>query len=383
MLFLKNPLLYQKSFTSTVQSLLEPADIKLNGDRPWDVQVHNQQFYPRLLSKGSLAAGEMYVEGWWDCEQLDELFYRLLRHNVNDALKSWDYFHLLQAKVLNFQNLNQALKVGKYHYDLGNLLYQRMLDRRMIYSCGYWKTASTLEEAQTAKLDLIAHKLDLQPGMRVLDIGCGWGGAAQYLAERYQVELVGITISQEQVKFAQGICKGLPVEIRFQDYRDVDEPFDRIFSVGMFEHVGYKNYRTYFECVRRCLKENGRFLLHTIGTNRSFIRTDPWIERYIFPNSMIPSAKQIVSALEGIMVLEDWHNFGADYDKTLMQWFQNFRQHWDELKHYYGDRFYRTWSYYLLSCAGSFRARKNQLWQLLLTPKGIVGGCRINQFETL
>jgi cyclopropane-fatty-acyl-phospholipid synthase len=328
-----------------------------------------------------MAAGESYVDGWWDCKQLDELFYRILCHNVNNCLKSWDYLHLLQAKFFNLQSLKQAFNVGKHHYDLGNLLYQQMLDRRMIYSCGYWKNAATLEEAQIAKLDLIAHKLDLQSGMRVLDIGCGWGGSAQYLAERYQVEVVGITVSQEQVSLAQDLCKGLPVEIRLQDYRELNEPFDRIFSVGMFEHVGYKNYRTYFECVRRCLQEDGRFLLHTIGTNNSYVRADPWIERYIFPNSMIPSAKQIITAFEGLMVLEDWHNFGSDYDKTLMHWFHNFRQHWDELRACYNDRFYRMWTYYLLSCAGSFRARQNHLWQILLTPKGIVGGCQVNQFD--
>lgn len=165
-----------------------------------------------------MAAGESYVDGWWDCNQLDALFYRVLRGEINNSLKSWNYLYILQAKLFNLQSLQNAFKVGKYHYDLGNLLYQCMLDRRMIYSCGYWKNASTLEEAQTAKIDLIAYKLNLQPGMRVLDIGCGWGGTAKYLAERYQVEVVGITISQEQKEFAQQLCQGLTVEIRLQDY---------------------------------------------------------------------------------------------------------------------------------------------------------------------
>jgi cyclopropane-fatty-acyl-phospholipid synthase len=365
----------------TIQTLLGAVDVQINGNRPWDIQVHNEQLYARLLSEGSIAAGESYMEGWWDCKQLDELFYRVLRGNAHKALKAWNYWDILRAKWFNLQTLQRAFQVGKRHYDLGNLLYECMLDRRMIYSCGYWKNASTLEEAQTAKIDLIARKLDLHPGMRVLDIGCGWGGAAQYLAEHYQVEVVGITISQEQVNLARSRCRGWPVEIRLQDYRDLDESFDRIFSVGMFEHVGYKNYRTYFEQVKRCLKDNGRFLLHTIGTNLSEVRSDPWIERYIFPNSMIPSAQHITTAAEGLMVLEDWHCFGQDYDKTLMQWFHNFQQNWDRLKALYSDRFYRMWTYYLLSCAGSFRARKNQLWQVLFSPRGIVGGCRVNPFD--
>jgi cyclopropane-fatty-acyl-phospholipid synthase len=249
-----------------------------------------------------------------------------------------------------------------------------MLDKRMIYSCGYWKYASTLDEAQDAKLDLICRKLDLQPGMRLLDIGCGWGGTAKFVAENYGVDVLGITVSKEQVVLGKEFCRGLPVEIRLQDYRALKGTFDRIVSIGMIEHVGYKNYTTFMNVVRRSLREDGLFLLQTIGGNQRVSGCDPWIERYIFPNSMLPSPGQLSAAIEGLFVLEDWHSFGTDYDRTLMKWFQNFDDNWDELKETYNGRFYRMWKYYLLSCAGSFRARKNQLWQIVFSPEGLPDG---------
>ena len=252
-----------------------------------------------------------------------------------------------------------------------------MLGERLIYSCAFWEHAASLDEAQEAKLDLVCRKLGLQPGMRVLDIGCGWGGAARYAAERYQVEVVGITVSQEQVRLAREMCRGLPIEIRYQDYRSLEEPFDRILSVGMFEHVGPRNYVTFMDVVRRCLKENGLFLLHTIGTQQTTKRCDPWIGRYIFPNSKLPSAREICAAMEGHFILENWQNFGADYDRTLMHWFRNFQENWSWLRDRYDERFFRMWKYYLLSCAGVFRARANQLWQIVLSPQGVPGGYRI------
>jgi len=210
--------------------------------------------------------------------------------------------------------------------------------------------------------------------MRILDIGCGWGSLVKFAAEKYKVEATGITVSREQVELGNELCKGLPVEIRFQDYRDVNDKFDRIVSVGMIEHVGYKNYRTYMEIVNRCLKDDGLFLLHTIGGNRSVTSVDPWINRYIFPNGMLPSPEQLTTAIEGWFVLEDWHNFSADYDKTLMAWYANLKKNHDNLKTKYDARFHRMWEYYILSCAGAFRARQNQLWQIILSKNGVIGG---------
>jgi cyclopropane-fatty-acyl-phospholipid synthase len=264
--------------------------------------------------------------------------------------------------------------VGEKHYDIGNDLYEKMLDSRMIYSCGYWKDAQNLDEAQENKLELTCRKLKLAAGQKVLDIGCGWGGTARYMAEHYGVEVVGATISQAQAELARTRCAGLPVEILLMDYRDLKGRFDKIVSIGMFEHVGPKNYRTYFSKVSELLKEDGLFLLHTIGSNTSAISTDPWIERYIFPNGVIPSAQQISAAFEGCFVMEDWHNFGSYYDQTLMAWRENFDRAWPELKQSYDERFRRMWDYYLASCAASFRARDNQLWQIVLSKKGLAGG---------
>jgi cyclopropane-fatty-acyl-phospholipid synthase len=365
-----------------IQHLLAQADITVGGECPWDIQVHNEEFYPRVLAGASLALGEAYMDGWWDVAKLDEFFFRLLRADLHTKVKARTWLvDALRAKLFNLQKPARAYKVGQFHYDLDNRLYQCMLGREMIYSCGYWESAHTLDEAQEAKLELVCRKLGLQPGMRVLDIGCGWGGAAKYAAKHYGVEVVGITVSEEQVKLATERCKGLAVEIRLQDYRDLRETFDRVFSIGMFEHVGYKNYRTFMQVVRACLKEDGLFLLHTIGGNRSVTGNDAWSTRYIFPNSMVPSVKQIGAAAEDLFVVEDWHNFGTDYDKTLMSWYQNFYDSWEFLEKDYNTRFFRMWSYYLLSAAGSFRARNIQLWQVVLSPRGLLGGYKTPRYS--
>jgi len=357
-----------------IEHLFAPAGIMVNGSRPWDITVHNHHLFKRLLTHGSLGLGESYMDGWWDCERIDELVRRLFSAGIDRKVKTIDMMlTVLSARLMNRQSQARSFQVGRRHYDIGNDLYQRMLDSRMIYSCAYWKDADTLEAAQEHKLDLVCRKLHLEPGQRLLDIGCGWGGMAQFAAERYGVEVVGVTVSHEQAKSAQQRCAGLPVEIRFQDYRDLHEPFDRIVSIGMFEHVGYKNYRTYMSVVDRCLKDDGLFLLHTIGGNSSVTTCDPWLERYIFPNGMLPSAVQITSSIEGLFILEDWHNFGPDYDTTLMAWYQRFEDAWPDLSARYGERFYRMWRYYLLLCAGAFRARTNQLWQIVLAKEGARG----------
>jgi cyclopropane-fatty-acyl-phospholipid synthase len=359
-----------------IKHLLAIADVKIGGSRPWDLQVHNDKFFTRVLTTGSLGLGESYLDGWWDCQQLDEFFYKILGADLGPRVKPWtEFFDTIRAKLYNLQKSSRAYHVAHHHYNIGNDLYEKMLDRRLIYSSAYWKTAKNLDEAQEAKLDLICRKLAIQPGMRILDIGCGWGGAIRYIAERYDAEILGVTVSQEQAQFASRLCKGMPVAFKVQDYRRLEEkPFDRIFSVGMFEHVGYKNYATFMRIVKKHLKNNGLFLLHTIGSNFSVINIDPWIHRYIFPNAMLPSAKQICRSIEKKFVMEDWHNFGQDYDKTLMAWYRNFTDNWHLLKNTYGDRFFRMWTYYLLSCAASFRVRRNQVWQIVLSPKGVTGG---------
>jgi len=361
--------------SALVQDILKPAGITVNGKKPYDVKVNNPAFYKRVLAGGSLALGEAYMDGWWDCKQLDEFISRVLAAELDKKIRSPEViWNVIKAKLTNVQSISKSKIVGKKHYDIGNELYTQMLDKNMVYSCGYWKNAKSLDKAQEAKLDLICRKIGLKKGMTVLDIGCGWGSFAKFAAKKYKVKVTGVTISAEQEKLAKERCKGLPIEIRLQDYRKIKETFDRVISIGMFEHVGYKNYKTYMKVVHRCLKDGGLTLLHTIAGNSSVTTTDPWIEKYIFPNSMLPSAKQITTACEGLFVLEDWHSFGPDYDKTLMEWYKKFVKSWPKLKKKYDERFYRMWEFYLLSCAGSFRSRKNQLWQIVLSKNGVAGG---------
>ncbi len=362
---------------SRAAELLAFADVRLDGGRPWDLQVKDGRLFARVLAQGSLGLGESYMDGWWESARLDEFFTRILAAELDTRVQPWrDAFRVLRARLVNRQRPSRAFEIGRRHYDIGNDLFARMLDRRMIYSCGYWKDAATLDEAQEAKLDLVCRKLGLRQGMRVLDIGCGWGGTAKFAAERYGVAVVGATVSAEQARLARELCAGLDVEILLADYRSLRGTFDRILSIGMFEHVGCKNYAAFMRLVRGLLAPDGLFLLHTIGGNRSQRKNDPWTERYIFPNSMLPSARQIAAAIEGVFVLEDWHGFGPDYDRTLLAWHANFERAWPALAGRYDERFHRMWRYFLLSSAGGFRARKNQLWQLVLSPGGVPGGYR-------
>lgn len=363
-------------FQARIEELLQGTDIQLNGKRPWDINVHDPRFYGRVLAQSTLGLGESYMDGWWDCEAIDECIDRVLQHRIKDKMRTSPKLILdaIASRITNRQNQHRAFEIGEAHYDLGNDLYEAMLDKRMVYTCGYWKDAQTLDEAQEAKLDLVCRKIGLKAGQRVLDIGCGWGSFAKFAAEKYGANVVGVTVSKEQVELAKQRCSGLDIEFRLQDYRDVNEQFDHIISLGMFEHVGYKNYRTYFEVAARCLKEHGLFLLHTIGGSKSATTTDPWIGKYIFPNSMLPSVAQIGSAIEGLFVMEDWHNFSADYDKTLMAWYKNVETHWAQLSKNYSDRFHRMWRFYLLICAAGFRARYNQLWQVVLSKNGVRSG---------
>lgn len=355
------------NYKSTLEKLIAGSGITINGKKPCDIQVHNPQFYQRVVTEGSVGLGESYMEGWWDCEKLDQFFYRLFTIEVEEkAKKNWKFLFLLwKARWFNLQTKSKAKKSISQHYDLGNELYQKMLDPLMMYSCGVWDNAKNLTESQEQKLKLICEKLHLKPGQEVLDIGCGWGGFAYYAAKNYQVKVVGITISKEQKKIAEIRCEDLDVEIRFQDYRDLHQQFDRIVSIGMLEHVGPKNYKEYMQVVNRNLKENGICLLSFIGGNKTGVHTDPWIHKYIFPHGAIPSIHQIGKAIEGKLVMQDLHNVGLHYDKTLLAWEENFKNSWESLKQDYDEVFYRMWLFYLACSAASFRARKLHLWEII------------------
>jgi len=268
------------------------------------------------------------------------------------------------------QSRAKAYEVADKHYNLGNDLYEAMLDPRMIYTCAYWKDATDLASAQEAKLDLVCRKAGLKPGMRVLDLGCGWGGFAIYAAEKYGCEVLGVTIAKEQQIWGQAAAKarGLPVEIRVNDYRDAQGQFDAVVSIGMLEHVGWKNHRTFMEVVHRCLRDDGIAVVHSIGQNSSATHADPFVHKHLFPNATSPSIAQIGRAMEGLLVMEDWHNFGPYYYPTLMAWWENFDRNYPTLDHKkYDERFYRLWRFYLHSGAGIVLARDGQLWQLVLT----------------
>lgn len=349
--------------------LLRQAGICVDGTEPWDIQVQDPRFYSMVLRYGSLGLGESYMTGLWSAKNTDMTLYKLLSADLetkfSNNLKLM--FYPLWGLFSNAQSLKRVRRDVPRHYDLGNDLFEAMLDKRMVYSCAYWQDSQTLDEAQESKLDLICRKLQLQPGQRLLDIGCGWGGLAGYAAQKYGVKVVGITLSAEQAHLAQERYAHLPVTIRVQDYRTLSGQFDRVVSVGMIEHVGYKNYHSYMETVDQVLKDDGLFLLHCIGSNTSVNHTDPWIDKYIFKNGMMPSMQQIAGAVENLFVMEDWHNFGSYYDQTLMEWHRRFKQAWPTLKAKYGDTFYRMWEYYLCCSAASFRAKKNQLWQIVFS----------------
>jgi cyclopropane-fatty-acyl-phospholipid synthase len=360
--------------------LLAQADVKVNGDRPWDIRIHDPRTTRRVLALGSLGLGESYMDGWWDCEALDEFFCRILRARLDERVSKTLVWHSLRARLFNLQSPRRAWQVGREHYDLGNDFFAAMLDSRMTYTCGYWADATNLEDAQAAKLDLICRKLGLRPGMRLLDIGCGWGSLAKFAARHYGVSCVGLTISREQLVHMWENRDGLPIEARLCDYRTFNpegsETFDRIASVGMFEHVGRKNHKAFFDMAGRSLKDDGLFLLHTIGKNQRRGGTDPWMDRYIFPNGELPSLGEIADRSESQFVVEDVHNFGADYDRTLMAWHARFDSAWPRFAQAHGERFRRMWRYYLLACAGTFRARTTQLWQAVLSPSGVASGYR-------
>ena len=355
-----------------VRDLLQTADIQANGDRPWDIQVRDDRLYDRILRDASLGLGEAYMDGWWDCLAIDQFIDRVLRADLRAEVEKnlRLVFQVARAKLTNRQSRQRAYEVGEQHYDLGNDLYSAMLDKRLNYTCAYWRDADNLDDAQEAKLELVCRKIGAHPGMRILELGCGWGSFAKYAAEKHGCEVLGVTVSKEQVALGMELCQGLPVELRLQDYREVTGQYDAVISIGVMEHVGYKNYPTYMDVVDRCLKPDGIAFIHTIGGNASITTGEPWTDKYIFPNGMLPSITQLGRAMEHRFVMEDWHNFGPYYDRTLMAWHANFNAAWPSLKEKYGERFRRMWNYYLLSSAGGFRSRSSQLWQIVMTRRG-------------
>lgn len=389
----------EAKYRELAQKILDRCDIKIGGDRPFDLVVHNPLFYRRVINKGSMGLGEAFMDGWWDTRDfyaLDDFFKRILEGQLEYYFpnNAKDMANVIKAKMFNPQTKSKSKKVGMQHYDLGNDFFRNMLGPRMQYSCAYWERhvgdvednkmapIHSLEEAQELKLHMLGEKLKLKPGMEVLDVGCGWGALAGYLSETYDVRVTGITISEEQRKSAAARNSKNPrVTILNQDYRDTHfaRKFDRIVSVGMFEHVGPKNYSTFFKHMRRLLNDTDReavFVLHTIGSKTTMDSADQWYLKYIFPGGCLPSVSNIGKTIEKHFVMEDLHSFGYYYALTLLAWRENFLAHWNGSKESAAenaDTFFRMFYYYLSSSAGAFAARDLQLWQVVLSPNGAPG----------
>lgn len=363
------------------RQLLTRAFQKIGVEPGADMVVHDDRFYERVLKDHTIGFGEAYVEGWWDAPDLTALFRKLiegvpqlkkhLKLNLHILAYNW------MDGWLNRQLRARALRDVQFHYDIGNELYEVMLDPNMVYTCAYFKDPTwTLEKAQTEKIDLVYRKLHIpeagikQP--RVLDIGCGWGFGLIHGARHYGVSGVGVTLAREQAEFARARAGDLPVEFRLQDYRDIQEkePFDAIFSLGMFEHVGKMNYRRFMETVHRNLKPGGLFLLHSIGA-KEHGPSDPWIRKYIFPGAFIPDVVDIAEAADGLFIEHDFQNFGLYYAKTALEWCSRFEAGWEKLHSlrpdFYDQRFFRLWKYYLQSSAATFYSGWNQVWQIVFS----------------
>jgi len=357
-------------YRDLITELFLKADIVIDGTRPFDIRVTNSSFYGRVLRDGALGIGEAYMDGWWECDSIEEMTSRFIQADLQkESFKNFKLLlYAIRVRLSNRGGRSKIFEVGQRHYDLGNELFRLMLDKRMIYSCGDWKAATNLDEAQENKLDLICKRIGLKSGMRLLDIGCGWGGLARFAAENYGAEVVGITVSKEQLKYASQLCSDLPVELRLQDYRDLQGKFDRIISIEMIEAVGHKYYRRFMKTVDRCLKPGGYFLLQAIVGNEHVSPSEaPWLNKYIFPNGESPSLAQITKSVEKLFIVEAFYKFERDYEKTLNAWYQNFLEGWPEIQDAYDERFFRMWKFYLLISRGIFLSRKAQVWQIVFS----------------
>jgi cyclopropane-fatty-acyl-phospholipid synthase len=372
------PMLRKRS-KELMMGLLKEAGIVVGKD----LLVHDESMWMDWMANGMLAIGESYMAKQWESKiPLDQLLFRLMKlpsASKKRMFSSWNArFVALSARLFNYQSVARAGIVGSHHYDLGNDFYNQWLDPNLQYSCAYWKdvdvntSPEALAAAQERKMRLIGDKLNLKPGMKVLEIGCGWGCLAVFLAKEYGCHVTGITISNEQLKGARERAAKDKVSdltsFEYQDYRSMDKEFDRVVSIAMLEAVGYQNMDEYMAVIKRCLKTGGLALVHSICANRSTKTAHQrWITRYIFPNGFLPSLKQICQFAEKKFVVEDVHNLGPDYDKTLMCWHDGFQAKIASGDIKRPEVFKRMWEFYLVYCAAGFRARTIQLYQVALS----------------
>lgn len=333
--------------------------------------------YPRGI--GPRALGISYGKGAWDSDRLDQVMYDLFTSGDKRAKRrSWiaTARYVFGNILIDQQRGARAFSIARNHYDKGNDLFRAMLDSSMSYTCGYWgeldNGAKNLDQAQEAKLDRICKKLNLQKGMRLLDIGCGWGNLIKFAAENYGVRATGLTVSKEQLRLAKERCDGLPVEVLLQDYRTFHGKFDCIASIEMIEAVGKRNISGFFNMVKRCLDRGGDFLLQVISAELFSKNSNPladefglWLERNIFPDGYLPNLRELVApCANGELNISSWEDISSSYDRTLMAWADNFNRAWPKLRDSYGEDFKRVWNFYLYSCAAIFRARLFSVYQI-------------------
>ncbi|MDD3762922.1 MAG: cyclopropane-fatty-acyl-phospholipid synthase [Nevskiales bacterium] len=329
------------------------------------VQLRQTSVLWRVLRNPRLAFAEAYMDGHW--EPLNATLADVLRicvrnlDHVQPALAPVRWWNRARTQLDQINTQRRSRANVSHHYDIDYDVYRRFLDRDLHYSCAYFRSPDdSLEAAQQAKCAHIAAKLDLKPGARVLDIGCGWGSLAMYLAEHHDARCIGITLSSEQLKVAQARAqaRGLQdrVEFRLQDYRETTGEFDAIVSVGMFEHVGRPQYDLFFRRVRELLAPDGTALLHTIGRYSAGGGSDPWIRKYIFPGGYIPAASEVLAAVESSgLIGSDLEYWRLHYALTLEHWNARFQAARSEIAERMGERFCRMWEFYLQACAACFR----------------------------
>ncbi|MEO6696472.1 MAG: cyclopropane-fatty-acyl-phospholipid synthase family protein [Gammaproteobacteria bacterium] len=326
------------------------------------------------MSDPELMLGETYMNGEWDAANLLDLFEVLMR-NFPEQQSGGVLARLLKKLLQQGNRITQSYRNVAHHYDLDEWLFRHFLDQDMQYSCAYfYKPGISLEEAQRAKCAHLLRKLDLSPGQQVLDIGSGWGGLALYLAEHAGVKVTGLTLSREQLRVAQQRARerGLQgrVEFLLRDYREHDGSYDRIVSVGMFEHVGARHYPDYFERLRRLLKPEGVALLHTIGRYTPPGVTNSWILKHIFPGGYTPALSELSRSIEGSgLITCDVEVLRLHYAMTLAAWQQRFQAQRAQIAARLSERFCRMWEFYLAACEASFRWRDLVVFQLQLTQR--------------
>ena len=346
------------------------------------MRLTDPKLYRSLVFKAELVAGEAYMDGTMRFEDGSHLRDFLMLFSVNRlSLGSYPVQKVLRAIKMRFRKRLQSNRKGEaqknvaHHYDLGNDFYKLFLDDNMLYSCAYFRDpAESLEQAQRNKLRLLAAKLNLKPGMKVLDIGCGWGDLALYLAQLEDVSVVGVTLSKEQHALAtkRAADAGLAGRVRFElkDYRDVTETFDRVVSVGMCEHVGVQHYDEFFKKLNALMPDDGVAVIHSIGHMSPPGMTSPWLRKYIFPGGYSPALSEVVSVTEqNSLWVTDIEVLRLHYAMTLAHWCNRFEANRDKVVAMYDERFARMWEFYLISCEMTFRAGSQMVFHLQLSRK--------------